>query len=142
MTSLKSFCKLVRVVSVPVLESSDPFWLTLEEMPKRPNSAKRWFAEDLGFSSREMVFMDTYSRRLEPDAKGVVVELIRPQSAAQTGGLQRNDLITELNRQPVTGLEEFKKSYQEFRKASPREAVVMVVQREGNTKVIRIEPPQ
>ena len=65
--------------------------VTLEEMPKRPNSAKRWFAEDLGFSSREMVFMDTYSRRLEPDAKGVVVELIRPQSAAQTGGLQRND---------------------------------------------------
>ena len=116
--------------------------VALEEMPKRPNSAKRWYAEDLGFSSRELLFMDTYARHLDPDAKGVVVALIRPQSAAQTGGLQNNDLITELNRQPVTSLEQFQKAYQEFRKASPREAVVMVVQREANTKVIRIEPPQ
>lgn len=116
--------------------------ITLDEMPKRPSAAKRWYAEDLGFSAREMLFMDAYSRRLEPDAKGVIVALIRPQSAAQTGGLQNNDLITELNRQPVTGLEQFKKAYQEFRKENPREAVVMVVQRAGNTKVIRIEPPQ
>jgi serine protease Do len=116
--------------------------VTLEEMPKRPNSAKRWYAEDLGFSVREMLFMDTYARHLDPDAKGVIVALIRPQSAAQTGGLQNNDLITELNRQPVTSLEQFQKAYQEFRKASPHEAVVMVVQREANTKVIRIEPPQ
>jgi serine protease Do len=118
------------------------FKVTLEEMPPRPNTAKRWFAEDLGFSAREMLFMDTYAKRLEPDAKGVIVSLIRPQSAAQTGGLQNEDLITELNRQPVTDLEQFKKAYQEFRKASPREAVVMVVQRGANTKVIRIEPPQ
>ena len=111
-------------------------------MPPRPNTAKRWFAEDLGFSAREMLFMDTYAKRLEPDAKGVIVSLIRPQSAAQTGGLQNEDLITELNRQPVTDLEQFKKAYQEFRKASPREAVVMVVQRQANTQVIRIEPPQ
>ena len=116
--------------------------VTLEEMPKRPNAAKRWYAEDLGFSARELLFMDTYARRLEPDAKGVVVALIRPQSAAQTGGLQNNDLITELNREPVTSLEQFKEAYQKFRKESPREAVVMVVQRDANTKVIRIEPPQ
>jgi serine protease Do len=114
----------------------------LEEMPKRPSSAKRWFAEDLGFSARELLFMDTYARHLDPDAKGVVVALIRPQSAAQTGGLQNNDLITELNREPVTSLEQFKEAYQKFRKDNPREAVVMVVQREANTKVIRIEPPQ
>jgi serine protease Do len=116
--------------------------LKLDEMPKRPNMAKRWFAEDLGFSVREMVFMDTYARKLEPDAKGVIVSLIRPQSASETGGLRNNDLITELNRQPVTDLEQFQKAYEEFRKASPKEAVVMVVQRDANTKVIRIEPPQ
>jgi serine protease Do len=116
--------------------------VTLEEMPKRPSSARRWFAEDLGFSAREMVFMDTYARRLEPDAKGVIVALIRPQSAAHTGGLRDNDLISELNREPVTDLEQFQKAYQEFRKQNPREAVVMVVQRGPDTKVIRIEPPQ
>ena len=116
--------------------------MKLEEMPKRPNMARRWFAEDLGFSVREMVFMDTYARKLEPDAKGVIVSLLRPQSAAQTGDLRTNDLITEINRQSVTDLDQFRKAYEEFRKASPREAVVMVVQRDANTKVIRIEPPQ
>ena len=116
--------------------------VTLEEQPKRQNTAKRWFADDLGFAIREMVFMDTYQRKLSPDAKGVVVALLRPQSSAQAGDLRRDDLITELNREPVTDLEQFKKAYQEFRKEKPREAVVMVVQREGNTKVIRLEPPQ
>ena len=117
--------------------------VTLEEMPKRPNAAKRWYAEDLGFAVREMVFMDTYTNRLEPDAGGVIVEVIRPQSAAANARLQRGtDLITELNREPVKDLEQFKKAYQDFRKANPREAVVMVVLRRGNTQVIRIEPPQ
>lgn len=116
--------------------------VTLEEQPKRQNTASRWFADDLGFAVREMVFMDTYQRKLTPDAKGVIVAMLRPQSSAQAGGLRQNDLITELNREAVTDLEQFKKAYQAFRKEKPREAVVMVVQREGNTKVIRLEPPQ
>ena len=31
---------------------------------------------------------------------------------------------------------------QQFRKDKPREAIVLVVMREGNTQTIRIEPPQ
>jgi S1-C subfamily serine protease len=116
--------------------------ITTEEMPKRPNMAKRWYAEDLGFSAREVVFTDTYTRRLKPDAKGVIVSLIRPQSAAQSAGLQMNDMITELNREPVTDVDAFRKQYEAFRKDKPKEAVVMVVLREGNTQTIRIEPPQ
>jgi serine protease Do len=116
--------------------------LKLMEMPKRANLAKRYFAEDLGFSVRELVFIDTYVQRLKPDAKGVVVALIRPQSAAQTGGLQPNDVVTEMNREPVTDLAQFQDAYEKFRKDKPHEAVVMVVTREGATKVIRIEPPQ
>ena len=86
--------------------------------------------------------MDTYARRLKPDAKGVIVALIRPQSAAESAGLKMNDMITELNRQPVTDVEAFQKAYEAFRTEKPKEAVVMVVLREGNTQTIRIEPPQ
>lgn len=116
--------------------------LVLDPMPKRPNKAKRYFAEDLGFSVREVVFFDTYAQRLPADTKGVVVALIRPQSAVQTGGLMPNDLVTELNREPVTDIAQFQEAYETFRQAKPDEAVVMVVVREGTTKVIRIEPPQ
>jgi len=116
--------------------------VTLDEQPKRANLAERFFAEDLGFSVREIVFYDTYARKLPADQKGVIVSWIKPQSSAETGKLQGNDLITELNGTAVTGLEEFKKSYDTFRKDHPKEAVVMVVKRDGNTQVIRIEPPQ
>jgi serine protease Do len=114
----------------------------LEERPKMPNLAERYWAEDLGFAVRELVFMDRYQRRLKDDAKGVVVALIKPQGSAASAKLQNGDMITEINNQPVTGVDEFKKLYEQTRKDKPKDAVVLVVQRESNTQVIRIEPPQ
>jgi S1-C subfamily serine protease len=116
--------------------------VSLEERPMMPNLAKRYYAEDLGFSVRELVFIDRYQRRLKDDAKGVVVTLIKPQSAAQSAKLGMNDMITEMNGQPVASVEEFQKGYEAIRKEKAREALVLVVQRESNTQVIRIEPPQ
>lgn len=121
--------------------------VTLEPAPKMPNVAKRFYAEDLGFGVREMMFTDTYARHLPADAKGVVVSLIKPQSSAQTGGLQgnsspRSDVVTSINGQPVTDLASFEKLYQAARKDKPKEALVLVVRREGQDNTVRIEPPQ
>jgi len=115
---------------------------TLAERPKQENQAERFFAEDLGFTAREIVFEDTYRRKLPAEQKGVVVALVKPSSLAMTGKLERGDLITRLNQTPVTDVEQFKKEYQEFRKAKPREAVVLEAIRNGNDEIIRIEPPQ
>jgi S1-C subfamily serine protease len=116
--------------------------LTFEEQPKRPNLAARFYADDLGFGVRDIVFFDTYARKLPADTKGVVVSVIKPQGAAQNARLQNNDLVTELNGQPVTDVAQFKRDYETFRSQKSSEAVVMVVIREANTQVIRIEPPQ
>lgn len=117
--------------------------VVLEERPKQPNLAQRFYAEDLGFTSREIVFGDAYARHLDPaTSKGVIVALIRPQSSAQNARLEINDMIVELNGQPLTGLEDFQKKYDDFRKEKPKEAVVLVVLREGKNQTIRIEPPQ
>ena len=116
--------------------------IKLEEQPKRPYLAKRFFAEDLGFAVREMVFVDAYARRLPQDAKGVIVALMRRQSAAQSAKLEQEDLITQLNGQPVESLEQFKEVYQAARKDKPKGAVVLVVRREGQDDTVRIEPPQ
>lgn len=116
--------------------------MTLEERPGQSNQAKRFYAEDLGFTTRELVFEDRYDRRLPNDFKGVLVALVKPGSSAQSGHLQINDLITQLNRKPVENLEDFKKQYQEFRKTNKRDAVVLEVLRGVNTEVVRIEPPQ
>jgi len=116
--------------------------VTLEERPKMINRAQRYWAEDLGLGVREIVFVDTYARKLAPDARGVIVSQIKPQSSAFSAKIQREDMITELNGEPVENIEQFQKNYEAFRKEKPREAVVLVVLREGNTQVIRIEPPQ
>jgi serine protease Do len=116
--------------------------VTLTERPPGANLADRYYAEDMGFSVREIVFIDTYARKLPAEQKGVVVSLIKPQSSAATARLQREDLITEMNGKPVEGLESFKKMYEGLRKDKPKEAMVLVVVRDGNNQTIRVEPPQ
>ena len=133
-------------VTLSILDAKDKplrdVKVELSERPTGANLAERYYTEDLGFGVREIVFMDTYVRKLQPDAKGVVVSIIKPQSSAAAAKLQGNDLITEMNGQPVEDLAQFKKALEEIRKEKGKEALVLVVLREGTTQTIRIEPPQ
>ncbi len=116
--------------------------ITLGEQPKRSNTAKRFFAEDLGFVVRELVFLDMYARKLPADFKGVEVDVERPQSNAVSGGLRRGDIIISMNNVPVSDVGEFEKSYKALRKDHPHDPLVLVVQRQNREDTIRIEPPQ
>lgn len=116
--------------------------LTLAQRPPSASTANRYWADDLGFGARDLVFDDTYVRHLPADAKGVIVTVVKPQSSAMTARLQRDDMITEINGTPVTDIDQFKKAYESLRKSKPKEAILLVVLHEGNNQVIRIEPPQ
>lgn len=116
--------------------------LTLAEQPPGANLAKRFFADDLGFEARALVFNDIYGMKLPTDQKGVIVSLLRQQGAAQTGGLHRDDVITKLDNEPVTDIDQFKKAYEALRKEKPKEAIVMEVRRGDRENTVRIEPPQ
>ncbi|MGC4030308.1 MAG: PDZ domain-containing protein [Tepidisphaeraceae bacterium] len=116
--------------------------VTLDERTALPSKSKRFYAEDLGFTARDTAFEDTYGRKLPPDTKGVVVAFIRPQSAANSAQLDNGDFVRQINQTPVTDITQFKTQYEAFRKASPKEAVVLEVLRGGNTQIIRIEPPR
>jgi serine protease Do len=116
--------------------------LTLQERPAPASTANRFYAEDLGFTVRDMVFQDRYARRLEENAGGVVVTFVKPQGNAQAGGLQRNDVITKINQTDVTKVDPFKTVYETFRKESAKESVVLEVLRGTDTQIVRIQPPQ
>jgi S1-C subfamily serine protease len=117
--------------------------VTLGDRPKRANQAQRFWAEDLGFSVRELVFDDTYIRHQPRDLKALAVGLIKPSSAAANAKLSPGDLITQFNNTPVESLEQFEKDYKAFRGDKPHEAIVLVVLKpDGQTQTIRIEPPQ
>ena len=115
---------------------------TLTERPKQVWQAERWYAEDLGFSVRELVFADRYLRKLPKDAPGVAVAFVRPQSNAQAAGMQNGDLIRKLNQDDVTDLAQFEEKYQAFRKSNPTDPVVLEVLRGSETNILRIEVPR
>lgn len=116
--------------------------MTLGERPVQANKAERFYAEDLGFTARDVVFEDRYLRKLPADSTGVVVAFIRPQSAAQAAQLAPNDFIQSINQTPVKDVQQFQEVYKTFREEKPRDAVVLEVLRGGNTQILRIEPPR
>jgi serine protease Do len=137
--------KVGQTVTFSVLRAKDEplqeISVTLEERPRPSSRARRFFAEDLGFAVREVVFEDTYRLKLPADTKGVLVAVVKPGSSSHEK-LRGGDLVQRINQTSVESLEQFQQQYQDFRKASPREAVVLEVLRGVNTQVIRIEPPQ
>jgi serine protease Do len=116
--------------------------VTLEEQPRQANLAKRYYNEEIGLAVREIVFADTYAKKVAADTKGVVVAFIKPSSSAAAAAFRPGDIITELNKTPVKDLESFKAQLTEFRQKNPRDPVIFVVVRERGTEVIKLEPPQ
>lgn len=119
-----------------------PVEVTIDERPAQANKAKRHYADDLGFTTRDVVFEDTYARKIPSDTQGGVITFVRPQSPAAAAGLAPNDFVQRLNQTPISSVDQFKKDYESFRKQKPADAVVLEVLRQGNTQIIRIEPPR
>lgn len=123
-------------------QSPQNLTLTLTARPPSAATAKRYWADDLGFGVRDAVFDDLYARHLIPGAAGVVVTMLKPQGSAQIARLSPEDMITQINGTPVTNVDQFQNTYEALRKSKPTQAVLLVVLHEGNNQVIRIEPPQ
>ncbi len=116
--------------------------LNLDPRPTLASSAGRYWDETLGLSVRELVFNDRYARKLDNEFSGVMVVFVKPGSAAQSGQLGRNDIITKLNQLPVENLEQFEREYKAFRTEKPTEPLVLEVLRGTDTQIVRIEPPR
>jgi S1-C subfamily serine protease len=115
----------------------------LESQPKREIYAQRYWTEEIGFGVREMVKTDRYLLKLKKSEKdGVLVTVLKEGGSAGSAGLRPGDMITQLNGQPVTSLDQFKSTYEDFRRDHEHEAIVLVVRRNGADETIRIEAPQ
>ncbi len=75
---------------------------------------------------------------LRPGIKGVVVTDIAPDSPAADAGLRRDDVIQEVNREPVESVAEYRRA---IRRAG-NQSVVLLVNRNGNTTFLVVEPEQ
>ncbi|HUA15151.1 MAG TPA: DegQ family serine endoprotease [Verrucomicrobiae bacterium] len=73
---------------------------------------------------------------LEPGVKGVVVTEVADDSPAADAGLQRGDVIEQVNRQPVNSVDE----YERLIGQAGKQDVVLLINRGGNTTFIVVQP--
>ena len=93
---------------------------------------KRWRARRLRHLRRLLRESSVWDHVL----RGVVVTQVDPDSAAAEAGLERGDVIEEVNRKHVASVDEFQNP---LREASGR-GVLLLVSRGGATSYVAISP--
>jgi serine protease Do len=112
--------------------------ITLSELPEKNEQAG---TAQGGGGALEGVQVETMTpdiaRQLGLPAltKGVVITDIDPSSAAADAGLQRGDVIEEVNRKPVANVQEFRQALE----SGSKQSVLLLVNRGGTTSYVVIE---
>jgi serine protease Do len=68
---------------------------------------------------------------------GVVINHVEPGSPAESSGLQRGDVIQEINHEVVKGMEDFQKASGKIKKD---EMAVLLLSRQGNNLFVAVNP--
>lgn len=76
--------------------------------------------------------------QLAPDISGVVVTQVSPESPAFEKGVRKGDVITELNRKPVTSAQAFSADYKAIKSGQP---VLLAISRQGGSLVVAFSKP-
>ncbi|MGC2424716.1 MAG: DegQ family serine endoprotease [Nitrospirota bacterium] len=74
---------------------------------------------------------------LDPSTTGVVVDMVDPGSVADESGLQRGDVITEINRKPVRNVKEYNAEVGKLKKGA---AVLLLINRKGSALWLPVSP--
>ena len=74
---------------------------------------------------------------ISPKTNGVAIQHVEAGSQGEAAGLQRGDVIQEVNREVVKSLEDYKKAAAKVKK---EEMVVLLLSRQGNTLFVAVNP--
>ncbi len=92
--------------------------------------------ENLGLRVESITPEVARSLKLD-NAKGVVVSRVAPDSPAAEAGVQRGDVVREVNQQPITDLE----SYMDIAShLTPDEPALFLLERRGNSLFLTLKP--
>jgi serine protease Do len=111
----------------------------LGELPESsvPAEGKQGKSGPLAGVQVEALTPDTAQQlNLPADTKGIVIDAVDPNSAAAVAGLQRGDVIQEVNRKPVATVSE----YDQAIKQAGKQSIVLLVNRGGTRTFIVVEP--
>jgi serine protease Do len=74
------------------------------------------------------------------EKEGVVVIEVAPGSGADDAGLQRGDVIKEVNDKPVKDVFEYNDTLEQARSKNPKKPVVLLIKRGDSTQFIAVQP--
>jgi serine protease Do len=94
--------------------------------------------ETLGLRVRSINDEIAQRLRLE-NTQGVVVTEVAPDGPASEAGIRPGDVIHEVNRKPVTDVESYEAATSQL---NPETAVLLLVERRGNTLYVPVKPHQ
>lgn len=126
-------------VNLKVLRNGSERDLTakLEELPTKEarveNEGQGNKSSLSGISVDDLDAQTARQLGLPPNASGVVVTRINPSSAAADSGLQRGDVIQEVNRQPVRNTADFERAM-----SSSKNETLLLVNRQGRTMYVAV----
>lgn len=114
--------------------------VTLGELPAGKTASKQGGQEEnsamRGVQVDELTSDIRQQLGLNPDIKGVVVTDVEQGSPAADTGLQRGDVIEQVNRHPVNSVSD----YQNLVSEAGNQAVVLLVNRGGSTTFLVVQP--
>jgi serine protease Do len=113
--------------------------IQLERSPKLKREMRKYRNEDFEFTARDLSFFDRAEEQWPPSQRGALVEDVKPGSWAELGSLSVDDLIVEVDGQPVNNVDALKKVLSEIAQ-NRKSFVVMKVLRGIHTAYLELEP--
>lgn len=111
----------------------------LERSPKLRREMKKYQNDDFDFTARNIAFFDTADQQWPADQRGVLVEDVKSGGWAELGSLYVDDLIVEVDGQPVPDVDALKSVMTAIAR-DKRSFVVLKVLRGIHTVFVELEP--
>ncbi len=115
--------------------------VTLEQTPKLVRDARKKYLESIGLTVREFVVYDNVALKLDlelDEVPGVIVNFVKPNSDAHTGGALTGDLVKEIDGVPVESFDQALSLLEALERDASKREFVMLVARGAETSVLRI----
>ncbi len=106
-----------------------------EEVAKASGGSGQEIERNMGLVVQEI--NPQIQRRLQlEDSKGVIITNVQPGSIGWDAGLRRGDIILEVNRKQISGLDEYRKTIDTIKKG---ESALLLVKRDKNTVYVALK---
>jgi serine protease Do len=127
-----------KMVDVKIVRDGKAMERTVKvgEMEKKMDAAQLPSHKSLGITVQELTPEIARNLGLRHDS-GVVVTSVEPGSSAADAGIQTGDVIQEVNRKPVRGVEDFS---QKVAQAKSQDSVLLLIQRGQSSLFAAVTP--